>query len=350
MPATPFLVVGENIHATRVLKRTGKPRGRARPTARVGIGFDDARRRPARPPGPPGRSPPPATSRPARSSTSPERDPLGPRRRRPAPTRPPPTSAPWPHARRRPARTGWTSTPTRSSADSGHARAGAWPGWSTTVEATATRARVDRLVRRGGARGGRRGLRASRAGRLLLNSASIERPEVLDLAAAGRLRGDPRGQRRRRACPPTPRSASRNAIALIELAIAAAIPAETCSTWTRSSCPVAVEPDAPGPRPRGGPPAPRGVRRRDPPDRRPVQRLVRHAGAAAAQRHVHRPARPRPASTAGSSTPWRRTSRGCSPRTATARPTGSPRTCCWAATRSAASTWLAFREGRLGAE
>ncbi len=88
----------------------------------------------------------------------------------------------------------------------------------------------------------------------------------------------------------------------------------------------------------------------DPPDRRPVQRVVRHAEPQAAQRHVHRPVPPRPASTAGSSTRSRRTWRACSPRTATASRTGWPRTCCWAGTRSAASTSLAFRAGRLGAE
>ena len=39
--SAPFLVVGENIHATRILKRTGKHAAEL-PDGSVGIGFEGA--------------------------------------------------------------------------------------------------------------------------------------------------------------------------------------------------------------------------------------------------------------------------------------------------------------------
>ena len=81
-------------------------------------------------------------------------------------------------------------------------------------------------------------------GRLLLNSASLERPEVLDIAAAAGCAvvlacSSPGGM------PANAEQRVANGIAILELALARQVPAEACFV-DPLVLPVAVEPEAPG--------------------------------------------------------------------------------------------------------
>ena len=316
-----------------VLKRTGKHAADS-PDGSVGHRVRGPGRAPPGPAGPPGPRRRRATSARARSSTSRARSAGASRaatRRRDGRRLHPGRSPP---ARSGPARTGWTSTRTRSPPTPRPAP-GPWPGWSR------------RSRRR----------RACRCRSTPPTSPSSRRASPPPPSPRAGCCSTPRRSSAPRSWssppPPAARSSSRRASpggmpANAEERVAnadrarrgGARPGDPGGPPVRGPARAAGRGRAGGPgvRPGGGPPAPRGVRRRDPPDRRPVQRLVRDAGAAPAQRHVHRPR--------GRGRHRQRDHRpgGVGPRaassapTATASRTGWRRTCCWAATRSAAST------------
>ena len=343
---TPFLIVGENIHATRVLKRAGKHAVDARRTAASGSAFEAADGSRLVLPGPPGPPRRPRLRRRARSSTS---------RARSAGASTAATQAATAAAyiqalAARQERTGadWLDlNADEVSPGLGDAARGAMAWLVETVEATAgvpvsiDSSDVAVLAAGVAASTPARGPAAPQLG--VDRATRGPRPRRRD-----RLRGRSSRRAAPAACRPTPRSACRTRSSSSRRPWPAGIPADHLYV-DPLVLPVAVEPEAPV----HVLEAARQLRAEygdvDPPDRRPVQRLVRDAGAAPAQRHVHRPRGRGRASTAGSSTRWRRTS----PRVFGADRDSEPY-------RLAADMLLgrdpfggeyvlAFREGRLGA-
>ncbi len=285
--------------------------------------------------------PQPAISRPARSSTC--RAPCaGAWTAVPRPRRRPPTSARWPIARRSPGADWLDLNVDEISPDSG-LRAQAMTWLVTTVERTATvPVSIDSsdvaVLAAGVAASGRP------RGPLMLNSASIERPEVLDIAAdascAVILAASGEG-----GMPADADERVANAVRLIEAAVAQGIAAGAVLRGPARAAGGGLAGRA-RPRDRDGAPAPRPVRRHDPPDRRPVQRLVRHARPQAAQRHLHRPVR-RGRHRQRDHRPRRiGPDAGVRGRSRCRGLHGWPRTCCSGETRSVASTsWPSARDG-----
>ena len=236
---TPFLVVGENIHATRILKRTGKHAAEL-PDGSVGIGFD----------GPDG-------SRlilPVHPALVAARD-FGQGKIKHIASAirwgldggdQAETAAAYIQVlAARQERTGadWLDLNADEIASDSETRARGMAWLVETVEATAgipvsiDSSDVAVLVA---------GVAASTqpVGRLLLNSASIERPEVLELAASAGcaviLAASSAG-----GMPANAEERVANAVSLIEAAIARAIPADHLFV-DPLVLPVAVAPDAPG--------------------------------------------------------------------------------------------------------
>ena len=238
----PFQIVGENIHATRVLKRTGKHAveldgrlGRHR--------VRDARRR-------------------ARSSARSTR--TSPRRRDFA-------AGKIKHVQ---SAVRWGLDGGAAGRHGGRATSGPWPVARRSTGADWLDLNVDEVSADSGMRAAGHGLagrdgrggpppfpcrstrptwrcsrRASRPpaqprGRLMLNSASIERPEVLDIAADGSAARSSWRPAARAACRPTPRSGSPTPSRLIEAAVARGI-APDLFYVDPLVLPVAVSPDAP---------------------------------------------------------------------------------------------------------
>lgn len=233
----PFLVVGENIHATRVLKRTGRHAVEL-PGGRAGIGFEDGGERAVLP------------VHPALASG---RDFAAGRIKHVA------SAIRWgldggEHAetaaayirtlaaRQEAAGADWLDLNADEVAADSDARAEAIAWLVTTVEATAgVPVAIDSsdvaVLAAGAAASGQP------RGRLLLNSASLERPEALDIAEAFGAAvvlacSSPGGM------PASADDRVRNGIEILELALAKQIPAEACFV-DPLVLPVAVEPDAP---------------------------------------------------------------------------------------------------------
>ena len=232
----PFLVVGENIHATRVLRRTGRHAVEL-PDGGVGIGFDDGQWRVL----------------PVHPALAVGRDFAAGRVKHVA------SAVRWgldggEHAdtaaayirvlaaRQEAAGADWLDLNVDELAADSETRALAIAWLVTTVEATAT---VPVAIDSSDVAVMAAGVSASAQpqGRLLLNSASLERPEVLDIAeaagcavvlACSGASGMPAGVEDR----------VRNGIAIVELALARQIPADACFV-DPLVLPAAVEPDAP---------------------------------------------------------------------------------------------------------
>jgi 5-methyltetrahydrofolate--homocysteine methyltransferase len=236
---TPFLVVGENIHATRILKRSGK-HGVELPDGSVGIGFE----------GPDG----------ARLVLPVHPDLVAARDFGQGKIKHVASAVRWALAgddhvetaaayiqalAARQERTGadWLDLNADEIASDSETRARAMAWLVETVEATAGIAVAidssDVAVLAAGVAAS-----TQPRGRLLLNSASIERPEVLDLAAATNCAvilaaTSPGGM------PANAEERVSNAIQLIEAAVARAIPADHLFV-DPLVLPVAVVPEAPG--------------------------------------------------------------------------------------------------------
>ncbi len=233
----PFLVIGENIHATRVVRRAGRHAVEL-PDGAVGIGFDDAGERRVLPVHPAlaaakdyanGRIKHVASAIRWGLDAGDHAD----------------TAAAYIRvmaARQEAAGADWLDLNVDEvSADSGtRAEAIAW--LVTTVEASA---RVPVAIDSSDVAVIAAGVSASTQpqGRLLLNSASLERPEVLDVAQEAGCAvilacSGPSGM------PADTDDRVRNGIAIVELAIARQIPLDACFV-DPLVLPVAVEPDAP---------------------------------------------------------------------------------------------------------
>jgi cobalamin-dependent methionine synthase I len=234
----PFLVIGENIHATRVLKRAGKHAAEL-PDGTVGIAFDDAGER---------------TVLPVHPALAGARDfAAGKIKHVQSAVRwgldggeHADTAAAYIRvlaARQEAAGADWLDLNADEVAAESETRARAIAWLVTTVEATAT---VPVSIDSSDVAVMAAGVAASSQpqGRLLLNSASLERPEVLDIAAAA-------GCAVVLACsgasgmPASAEDRVRNGIAIVELAMTRQIPVEACFV-DPLVLPVAVEPDAPG--------------------------------------------------------------------------------------------------------
>ena len=233
----PFLVIGENIHATRVVRRAGRHAVEL-PDGAVGIGFDDAGERRVLPVHPAlaaakdyanGRIKHVASAIRWGLDAGDHAD----------------TAAAYIRvmaARQEAVGADWLDLNVDEvSADSGtRAEAIAW--LVTTVEASA---RVPVAIDSSDVAVIAAGVSASTQpqGRLLLNSASLERPEVLDVAQEAGCAvilacSGPSGM------PADTDDRVRNGIAIVELAIARQIPLDACFV-DPLVLPVAVEPDAP---------------------------------------------------------------------------------------------------------
>jgi cobalamin-dependent methionine synthase I len=233
----PFLVIGENIHATRVLRRSGR-RAVELPDGSVGIGFEHGGERAVLPVHP---------------AVAAARDFAGGRIKHVASAirwgldggAHAETAAAYVRAmaeRQEAAGADWLDLNADEVAADSDTRALAIAWLVTTVEATATvPVAIDSsdvaVMAAGAAASGQP------QGRLLLNSASLERPEVLDIAQAFGTSvvlacSSPGGM------PASAEDRVRNGIAVLELAVAKQIPAEACFL-DPLVLPVAVEPDAP---------------------------------------------------------------------------------------------------------
>jgi hypothetical protein len=234
----PFLVIGENIHATRVLKRAGRHAAELA-DGTVGIAFDDAGVRRVLPVHP---------------DLAAARDFAAGRIKHVASAirwgldggEHADTAAAYVRvlaARQEAAGADWLDLNADEVGADSALRASAIAWLVTTVEETAT---VPVSIDSSDMAVMAAGVAASTqpAGRLLLNSASLERPEVLDIAAAA-------GCAVVLACSGTsgmPADAEQrvaNGIAILELALALQVPAEHCYL-DPLVLPVAVEPEAPG--------------------------------------------------------------------------------------------------------
>ena len=233
----PFLVIGENIHATRVLKRAGR-HAVDLPGGGVGIGFDDGGQ---------------LRALPVHPALVAARDFANGRIKHVA------SAVLWgldggEHAetaaayirvlaaRQEAAGADWLDLNADEVATDSAVRAQAIAWLVTVVEATATVPvsldSSDVAVMAAGAAAS-----DQPQGRLLLNSASLERPEVLDIAetfgtAVVLACSSPGGM------PANAEERVRNGIAILELAMAKQIPAEACFL-DPLVLPVAVEPAAP---------------------------------------------------------------------------------------------------------
>ena len=234
---TPFLVIGENIHATRILKRTGRHAVEL-PGGGVGIGFEDGGERRVLPVHP---------------SLVVGKDFANGRIKHVA------SAVLWglahaEHAetaaayirvlaaRQEAAGADWLDLNADEISSDSAVRAQAIAWLVTTVEASA---KVPVAIDSSDVAVMAAGAAASDQpqGRLLLNSASLERPEVLDIAetfgtaivlACSGATGMPANAEER----------VRNGIGVVELALAKQIPASACFV-DPLVLPVAVEPDAP---------------------------------------------------------------------------------------------------------
>ncbi len=233
----PFLVIGENIHASRVLPRTGR-RAVELPGGRVGIGFEDGGER---------------VVLPVHPAIAAGRDFAAGKVRHVA------SAIRWgldggEHAQAAAAYIGalaalqetagadWLDLNADEAAADPDTRAQAIAWLVTTVEAAAgvpvSVASSDAAVIVAGAAAS-----GQPRGRLLLNSASLERPEVLDIAQTFGASvvlacSSPGGM------PATAEDRVRNGIEILELALARQIPADACLV-DPLVLPVAVKPDAP---------------------------------------------------------------------------------------------------------
>ncbi len=234
----PFLVIGENIHATRVLKRTGKHAAEL-PDGTVGIAFDDAGERRFLPVHPALAAARDFAAGKIKHVQSAIRWGLDGGEHAD-------TAAAYIRvlaARQEATGADWLDLNADEVAAESEIRARAIAWLVTTVEATAT---VPVSIDSSDVAVMAAGVAASSQprGRLLLNSASLERPEVLDIAAAA-------GCAVVLACsgasgmPASAEDRVRNGIAIVELAMTRQIPVEACFV-DPLVLPVAVEPDAPG--------------------------------------------------------------------------------------------------------
>ncbi len=233
----PFLVIGENIHATRVLRRAGRHAVEL-PDGAVGIGFDEAGERRVLPVHPALTASKDYANGKIKHVASAIRWGLDAGGHAD-------TAAAYIRvmaARQEAAGADWLDLNVDEvSPDSGtRAEAIAW--LVTTVEATA---RIPVAIDSSDVAVIAAGVSASAQpqGRLLLNSASLERPEVLDVAeeagcAVVLACSGPSGM------PADADERVRNGIAIVELAIARQIPFDACFI-DPLVLPVAVEPDAP---------------------------------------------------------------------------------------------------------
>ena len=233
----PFLVIGENIHATRVLRRSGR-HVVERPDGSVGVGFEDGGER---------------VVLPVHPAVAEARDFAAGKVKHVA------SAIRWgldggEHAetaaayirslaaRQEAAGADWLDLNADEVATDPDARAEAIAWLVTTVEATA---RVPVAIDSSDAAVMAAGAAASSQprGRLLINSASLERPEVLDIAqtfgtCVVLACSSPGGM------PASAEDRVRNGIEIVELALAKQIPAEACFV-DPLVLPVAVEPEAP---------------------------------------------------------------------------------------------------------
>ncbi|MHB8961158.1 MAG: dihydropteroate synthase [Candidatus Limnocylindrales bacterium] len=233
----PFLVIGENIHATRVLRRAGRHAVEL-PEGAVGIGFDDAGERRVLPVHPAlaaakdyanGRIKHVASAIRWGLDAGDHAD----------------TAAAYIRvmaARQEIAGADWLDLNVDEVSADSDTRAEAIAWLVTTVEASA---RVPVAIDSSDVAVIAAGVSASTQpqGRLLLNSASLEHPEVLDVAQEAGCAvilacSGPSGM------PADTDDRVRNGIAIVELAIARQIPLEACFV-DPLVLPVAVEPDAP---------------------------------------------------------------------------------------------------------
>jgi cobalamin-dependent methionine synthase I len=234
---TPFLVIGENIHATRVLKRTGRHAVEL-PDGGVGIGFEDAEGRRVLPVHP---------------AIAASKDFANGRIKHVA------SAIRWgleagEHAataaayirvlaaRQEAAGADWLDLNADEVSSESDVRAQAIAWLVTTVEVSA---RIPVAIDSSDVAVMAAGAAASDQpqGRLLLNSASLEHPEVLDIAetfgtAVVLACSSPGGM------PANAEERVRNGIAMVEFAVAKQIPADHCFV-DPLVLPVAVAPDAP---------------------------------------------------------------------------------------------------------
>ncbi|HEY5630144.1 MAG TPA: dihydropteroate synthase, partial [Candidatus Limnocylindrales bacterium] len=233
----PFLVIGENIHATRVLKRTGR-HAVGLPDGTVGIGFHDAGERRVLPVHPALAASTDYASGKVKHVASAIRWGMDGGKQAD-------TAAAYIRvmaARQEAAGADWLDLNVDEVSADSDTRAEAIAWLVTTVEASA---RVPVAIDSSDVGVIAAGVSASAQpqGRLLLNSASLERPEVLDVAEEA-------GCAVVLACSGTsgmPASAEeriRNGIAIVELAFARQIPFDACFV-DPLVLPAAVEPEAP---------------------------------------------------------------------------------------------------------
>ncbi len=235
--AQPFLVIGENIHATRVLKRSGRHAVEL-PDGGVGIGFEDGGERVALPVHPAIAAARDFASGKVKHVASAIRWGLDGGEHAE-------TAAAYIRAlaaRQEAAGADWLDLNADEVAADSDTRAQAIAWLVTTVEATAgvpvSIDSSDVAVMAAGAAAS-----AQPRGRLLLNSASLERPEVLDIAQTFGTSvvlacSSPGGM------PSSADERVRNGIAILELAVARQIPVDACFV-DPLVLPAAVEPDAP---------------------------------------------------------------------------------------------------------
>ncbi len=233
----PFLVIGEYIHARRVVKRAGRHAVEL-PDGSVGIGFEDGGERVLLPVHPSIATSKDFASGKVKHVASAIRWGLDGGEQAE-------TAAAYVRslaARQEAAGADWLDLNADEVAPDSDTRVEAITWLVTTVEATAgvpvSIDSSDVAVMEAGARAS-----GQPRGRLLLNSASLERPEVLDIARAFSTSvvlacSSPGGM------PATTDDRVRNGVAILELATARQIPLNACFV-DPLVLPVAVEPDAP---------------------------------------------------------------------------------------------------------